>query len=181
MPSLDEADLNEAHEKSDFDYTVDEDVLLQAVIDAFDTVGRENFADVLRVVKRAYRITTSDLVGSDNMVGARVTYVDGDGDPHRAIVLEPEVSGMNADEAFDPNKGEMVDPSDYPMGTCQLVYGDGWELGTDEGFFDRLESDRDGRGLAIATSITPARSPDATYCYYAGWNYVDDAKELNGD
>jgi len=179
MPSLDDEDLNEAFDDLDFDYTVDEDVLLQALIDAFGKTGKSNFADVLRVVKRAHRISTSDLVGSDNMVGARVTYVDGDGEPHRAIVLEPEVSGMNADEAYDPNRDEFVDPSDYPMGTCQLVHGDGWEFGTDDGFFDRLESDRDGRGLSIATSVTPARKPDTTYCYYAGWDYVDDAKGLS--
>lgn len=177
MPGLHGDDVNEAHPNQDVDYIVPEDVVLQAVIDAFDKTGRESFADVLRVVKRAYRIETSDLVGGDNMIGARVTFVDRDGEPHRALVLEPNVGNIFDDEAYDPRKGEMVDPSDYPMGTVQLVRGDGWEFGEDfDGLFDRVESDSPGRGLKAETSVPPARKPDAGYCYFAGWGYHDEKK-----
>lgn len=156
---------------------VDDDAALLGLIERFDQIDKNGLADALRAVRRARRIKTSDLVGNDNMIGARVTFVDDDGDPHRAIVLEPEVAGMPASKAYDPHKDEMVDPSDYPMGTVQLIHGDGWEFGTDTGFFDRVESDTSGTGLAAATSVTPARSPDDTYCYFAGWDYFDQYTE----
>lgn len=160
------------------EYAHDDDVLA-ALIDRFDATGDDNFADALRHVRAARRIKTSELVGNDNMIGARVTFVDGDGDPHRAIVLEPEVSGIGT-EAYDPHRDEMVDPSEYPLGTVQLIRGDGWEFGDDyDGFFDRVQSEHSGRGLKAETSVTPATSPDSTYCYFAGWEYFD--KSYDGD
>lgn len=149
---------------------------LEALIDHFDATDRPAFAESCRAIRRAFRIQTTDLVGADNMIGARVTFVDTDGEPHRAIVLEPEVSGLHT-PAYDPHRDEMVDPSEYPMGTVQLIRGDGWEFGTDDGFFDRVESDHPGRGLRAETSVTPATSPDDTYCYFAGWEYVDQYRE----
>ena len=116
MPSLNDDDLNESPDKFDWDYTADEDVLLQAVIDAFDKGGRENFADVLRVVKRAYRIKTSDLVGSDNMIGARVTYVDGDGEPEVVVTVA---------DADDGARIAVHDATGSHLATGP-VYGSGW-------------------------------------------------------
>lgn len=149
-----------------------DDETLAALIERFDQMEMGRMADALRHVRRAYRIRTSDLVGNENMIGARVTYVDGEGEPHRGIVLEPEVSDIGG-ECWDPNKGETVDASEYPMGTVQLIRGDGWEFGSEDGFFDRLESDHPGRGIRAETSVTPATSPDDTYCYFAGWEYAD--------
>lgn len=154
---------------------------LEALIEHFESTGRPAFAQSCRAIRRAFRITTTDLVGNDNMIGARVTFVDTDGDPHRAIVLEPEVSSIGG-KAYDPYKDEIVDPSEYPLGTVQLIRGDGWEFGTDTGFFDRVESQSQGRGLRAETSVTPATSPDDTYCYFAGWDYFDDVfEESEGD
>lgn len=98
--------------------------------------------------------------------GSRVTFVDGDGDAHTALVMEPEVSSMQSDEAWDPNKGEYVNPQEeYPLGTVQLIYTPDYNLS--DGFnFDRLSD------VEVATSVTPAKSPDGTYCYYPGWEYV---------
>lgn len=98
--------------------------------------------------------------------GARVTYVDADGVPHTALVLEPEVASMHADEAWDPYHEEYVNPQEaYPMGTVQLVYTPEFDLS--DGFnFDRLSD------LEVATSVQPATAPDQTYCYYAGWEYA---------
>lgn len=145
---------------------VDDEVLINELIESFE--GRyDDLANVLRAVNRVFRIKTTDLVDNGNMIGARVTFVDRDGDPHRAVVLEPEVSDIPANEAFDPRKDEMVDPSEYPTGTVQLIYGDGGEFGGDDYFFDRASS------LQVATSVMPAKSPDSTYCYFAGWDYYE--------
>lgn len=153
-----------------------DDETLAALINRFEEIDMKPFADAIRHVRGAYRIKTSDLVGADNMIGARVSFVDGDGVPHRAIVIEPEVSGTTG-PCYDPYRDAMVDPSDYPLGTVQLIRGDGWEFGTDEGFFDRLQSDSDGRGLVAETSVVPAKSPESTYCYFAGWEYADNHRD----
>lgn len=158
---------------------IDDDVLLEALIENFNKSWTDNMVtDVLRGIRRANSIRTTDLVGSDNMIGARVSYVDSDGDAHRAIVLEPEVAGFGQ-ECYDPQRDEMVDPSTYPIGTCQLIYADSenGDFGVGDYLFDRLESDHPNRGLKVATSVTPAAKPNSTYCYYAGWDYVDSQRE----
>jgi len=157
---------------------VDDDEALLSLIESLEKT-HPGLADAVRAVRRARRIKTSELVGGDNMIGARVTFVDNDGDPHRGVVIEPEVSSMPGGEAYDPNRDEFVDPSDYPMGTVQLVRGDGWEFGID-GFFDRIKSEKDGRGLRAETSVTPAREPDSAYCYFAGWDYFDEHADVDG-
>lgn len=182
MPSLNEEDLNECEfDELDFDYTVDEDILLEALIEAFSKTGQEDFAEVLQVVRRAHRLKTEEFIGKEGAIGAQVTYIDGNGEPHRGIILEPEVSSMSANEAYDPNKDEMVDPSQYPAGTCQLIYGDGWDFGVGDGFFDRLKSDHKGRGLEVATSVTPGTVKGQEYAYYAGWDYFDRLTEDEGE
>jgi hypothetical protein len=155
---------------------VDEDAVLGALIEDWDKRGTTKFSDALRHIRRAQAIRTTDLVGSQRMIGARVTYIDQDGEPHRGIVLEPEVDGIGG-QAYDPQKGELVDPSEYPLGTVQLVRGDGWEFGSEDGFFDRVQSDSPGRGLKAETSVTPAASEDDTHVYFAGWGYYDEHSE----
>lgn len=176
MPYFEEGVIDPVDFK-DYEYRADDGAILEALIKSFEDSSYDDLADVLRVVNRAFRIKTTDLVGNDNMIGARVTFVDTDGDAHRAIVIEPEVASMGANEAYDPNRDEMVDPSNYPLGTVQLIYGHGGDFGTDDYFFDRLTSDTDGRGLEVATSVTPARSPDDTYAYFAGWDYADERRD----
>lgn len=172
MASIDGDDLNLTELDGRSVALADEDDLLQSLIESFEySTKTEAYADVLRHVKRAYRIRTTDLVGNDRMVGARVTFVDDDADPHRGIVIEPEVGSMSSNEAYDPRKDEMVDPSDYPLGTVQLIYGAGGEFGCDGYFFDRTAK------LNVATSVQPATSPDDTYCYFAGWDYFDSVKD----
>lgn len=169
MVAFDEDELNEAKmvESIDGDYYIDKSVALTGLAEAFSREGHPQLAQTIRAVNRVWNIRTTDIVGGNNMVGAKVTYVDGEGELHRGVVIEPEVSGMSANEAYDPNKGEMVDPSEYPMGTVNLVYGKEDEIGEDEFYFSRFDD------LEVATSITPARKPDTTYCYYAGWDYYD--------
>lgn len=163
MGTIPKDDVKSFDRVDDSKVLVDDAVMLEAVIESFD--GRyDDLADVLRVVNRVFRIKTTDLVGGDNMIGARVTFVDDDGDAHRAIVLEPHVADMPADEAYDPHRDEMVDPSNYPLGTVQLIYA---PFGDDDFFFDRPSD------LEVATSVAPAKSPDATYAYFAGWDYAD--------
>jgi hypothetical protein len=97
-----------------------------------------------------------------------VTFLDKDGDPHTAIVLEPEVASLGVEEAWDPYREEYVNPQEaYPLGTVQLIYPEEGQF-TQDYFFDRLS------GLECATSVTPARKPDQSYCYYAGWDYALD-------
>lgn len=187
--AIDEDELNDARDIDtiDGDYYLDEDVHLRELIQSFEkTHHGEAFVEILQAVRRAHRVKTTDLVDNKEMMGARVTFIDGDGEPHKALVMEPHISeslsGM--DEAYDPRKGEMVDPSEYPLGTVQLVYGSGGEFGEDGYFFDRLVSDSPGRGLEVATSVTPATHPRQQYAYYAGWDYYDellDAREGEGD
>lgn len=99
--------------------------------------------------------------------GARVTFVDDDGDAHTAIVLEPEVATMAADEAYDPYRDEMVDPrEEYPLGTVQLVYPTGDQTWPEDFVFSRTKD------LEVATSVTPAKEPGQTYCYFSGWDYA---------
>lgn len=167
MPGLDSDDVKETGiEQADF--IVGEDPMLDALIEGFDKKGKGAFADVLRAVRRAYRVKSTDLVGNMKMVGARVTFVDVDGEPHRALVMEPHVEEIqNADSLYDPRKDEYVDPSEYPTGTVQLIHGDGGEFGADGFFFDRSDD------IAVVTSVPPAREPDDTYCYHAGWGYYE--------
>jgi len=172
MGTIPKDDVRDFDGVDDTKVLVDDRVLLEAVIESFDSSGYSDLCDVLRVVNRVYRIKTTDLVGGDNMIGARVTFADSDGDAHRAIVLEPHVAEMGASKAYDPNRGEMVDPSTYPLGTVQLIYA---PFGEDGFFFDRPSD------LEVATSVAPATSPDATYAYFAGWEYADKANGLAQD
>lgn len=97
--------------------------------------------------------------------GARVTFVDDDGERHTALVMEPAVTQHAGDEAWDPHQEKMVDPrEEYPLGTVQLVYTPEFNLSSEDGFFDRISN------LEVATSVTPASGPDDTYCYYSGWS-----------
>lgn len=122
----------------------------------------ERMAGVLASVCEA----RNEDIDDSSRYGARVTYVDGDGEAHTAIVLEPEVSAMRTSEAWDPHREEMVDPQEaYPLGTVQLVYPSDGNF-SDGYFFDRLST------LEDATSVTPANGPDDRYCYYAGWDYA---------
>lgn len=109
-----------------------------------------------------------DYDSDHSRYGARITFVDTEGDPHTAIVLEPEVAVLDAPEAWDPHRGEMVDPREaYPLGTVQCIYPSDGKQWTDGFFFDRLS------GLETATSVQPATGPDDAYCYYPGWEYAD--------
>lgn len=164
MASLQKEDLQSFDRIDDSKVLVSNEVLLEELIDGFEDKNYDDFAETLRAVNRAYLIKTTDLVDNNNMVGARVTFVDKDGDAHRAIVIEPSVADMSVDEAWDPHRQEMVDPSTYPLGTVQLIYGSDGELGTDDYFFSRTDD------LEVATSVIPAREPDSTYCYYVGWD-----------
>lgn len=107
---------------------------------------------------------------SDEMYGARVTYVDDDGDAYAGFVMEPHVTEMPYEEAWDPHKEEYVDPADYPMGTVQIAYFPGGIPGEDM-FFDRVDD------LEAETSLPPATHPEDTWCYFPGWDY---ARELRG-
>lgn len=99
--------------------------------------------------------------------GARVTFVDEDGEPHTALVMEPAVTMDGGSEAWDPHQEKMVDPrEEYPLGTVQLIYTPEFDLSSEEGFFDRISN------LEVATSVTPARGPDDTYCYYSDWEHA---------
>lgn len=107
----------------------------------------------------------ADIDTGDSMYGARVSFVDTDGDAYTALVMEPSVSEIPLDEAYDPHKDKMVDPSEYPLGTVQLVYTPDYNLS--DGFnFDRLSH------LEVRTSVQPGTHPDDTYCYFAGWDYA---------
>jgi len=113
------------------------------------------------------QVVAMDIVDDNNMVGAKVTYVDDDGELHRGIVIEPHVSEMGADEAYDPHKDEMVDPSEYPMGTVNIIYGKDEEIGDDDSYFYKFDD------MELVTSVYPARKPDVNFCYYAGWDYYN--------
>lgn len=173
MVAFDEEDLNEAQhvDSIEGDFYIDNQVILSKLAQDLDRQQHPKLAQTIRAVGRVWSIRTTDIVDGSNMVGAKVTYVDGDGELHRGVVIEPEVAGMSANEAYDPNRDEMVDPSEYPMGTVNLVYGKEDEIGEDEFYFSRFDD------LEVATSITPARKPDTTYCYYAGWDYYNDQAE----
>lgn len=123
-------------------------------------------ANAIQSVCRARDEARGHELGDATRYGARVTFVDGEGEAHTALVLEPEVTSMTADEAWDPYRGEYVNPAEaYPLGTVQLVYTPEFDLS--DGFnFDRIGD------LEVATSVTPAKEPDQTYCYYAGWDYA---------
>lgn len=125
-----------------------------------------NLANVIQSVCRARWQTRGPNLDEQTRYGSRVTFIDGDGEAHTALVMEPEVASMNADEAYDPYQDKMVDPkSEYPLGTVQLIYTPDYNLS--EGFnFDR-KSD-----IEVATSVAPASGPDAKYAYYAGWDYA---------
>lgn len=106
----------------------------------------------------------------DEMYGARVTYVDADGEAYAGVVMEPNVTEMTYDEVYDPNKDEFVDPADYPMGTVQLLYYPDGIPGEDV-FFDRLSD------LEVATSVTPATHPGDEFAYFPGWEYARESRE----
>lgn len=169
MVAFDESELNDAKDVDtiDGDCYVEDGLVLQKLVESFRDVHDNEMLMTVQALNRAFQVRTSDLVGGDNMVGAKVTFVDTDGDLHRAIVVEPEVAGMSAAKAYDPHKDEMVDPSNYPMGTVNLVHAKEGSLGGDDSYFSRLDD------LVMVTSVTPARKPDTTYCYYAGWDYHD--------
>ncbi len=107
----------------------------------------------------------------DEMYGARVTYVDDDGNAYAGIVMEPHVTEMPHEQAWDPHEEEYVDPADYPMGTVQIVYYPGGIPG-DDVFFDRLDN------LEVKTSLPPATHPDDTWCYFPGWDYAREMRNV---
>jgi hypothetical protein len=125
----------------------------------------QTLARLANAIQSVCRAQASDL-DDRSRYGARVTFVDEDGEAHTAIVLEPEVASMQTDRAWDPYHGEYVNPAEaYPLGTVQLIYTP--EFALSDGFhFDRASD------LAVATSVQPATSPDQTYCYYSGWSYA---------
>ena len=123
-------------------------------------------ANSIQSVCRARWQSRSPQFSEESRYGSRVSFVDREGEAHTALVMEPEVAAMNADEAWDPYRAEYVDPQEaYPLGTVQLIYTPEYDLS--DGFnFDRVED------LEVATSVTPAKEPDQTYCYFAGWEYA---------
>lgn len=109
----------------------------------------------------------------DEMYGARVTYVDDDGEAYAAIVMDPHVTELPYEKCWDPHEEKYVDPADYPMGTVQLVYFKDGVPG-DHVFFDRLSD------LEVATSLPPATHPDDTWCYFPGWDYARKLRSVEG-
>lgn len=110
-------------------------------------------------------VIDQDQDDDNRRYGARVTFVDGDGDAHCGLIVEPDITHAGG-EAWDPRRGEMVDPREaYPHGTVQLVHGPA--LGPGDGFVDRSSD------LDVATSVSPATGPDDTYCYYPGWEHAE--------
>jgi len=122
-----------------------------------------NLSDTIQTV---CRVRANEDIDDSTRYGSRVTYVDGNGDSHTGLVMEPEVGSMRADEAWDPYYEEYVNPDEaYPLGTVQLIYTP--EFNLSEGFnFDRIDD------IEVATSVAPAKGPDMTHCYYAGWHYA---------
>lgn len=136
--------------------------------DYCDGNGMDVEARIVRSIQQVLAARGHTPDAGDEMYGARVTFVDDDGDAFAGFVMEPHVTELPAERAYDPNKDEYVDPGDYPMGTVQLVYFPGGVPG-DDVFFDRPDD------LEVATSVTPATHPEDTYCYFPGW---DHAREL---
>jgi len=155
----------------EYELRIDDGVLLEALIDSLGEKEYNEMRHTVQAVNRAYRVQSTDIVGDDRMLGARVSFVDTDGDAHRAIVMEPHVEELGTMEAYDPQRDEMVDPSTYPMGTVQLIHAEDGEFGDDDFFFDRPDD------LAIKTSVTPAKGPDAKYTYFAGWDLADEERD----
>ena len=155
----------------EYEFSIPDGVLLERLIHSFDDKGYDEMRRTIQAVNRAYRVQSTDIVGDDRMLGARVSFVDMDGDAHRAIVMEPHVEELGTTEAYDPRRDEMVDPSTYPMGTVQLIHAEDGEFGDDDFFFDRPDD------LAIKTSVTPAKGPDARYAYFAGWDLADEQRD----
>lgn len=138
----------------------------------FEAEGDDTFSIILARIAAIAQAKWQDI-NDTSRYGARVTFVDGEGEAHTAIVLEPEVSSMPGERAWDPYQEKMVNvQEEYPLGTVQLVYpADGQFSITDKDdpdyfFFDRVSN------LEAATSVTPARGPDDTYVYYPGWDYA---------
>lgn len=130
-----------------------------------DGNSHDRMAPVVHSISTILQARHGDWDAGDSMYGSRVSFIDSDGEVHTAVVMEPQVSEMVHEEAWDPNRGEYVDPEEYPWGTVQLVYTPGYDLS--DGFnFDR-KSD-----LEVATSVTPATHPDDTYAYMPGWDYA---------
>jgi len=158
------------------DAYVDHDDALAAARMLYEFLDGNNFkrmAPVVHSISTILQARYGDWDAGDNMYGSRVTFVDGDGEAHTAVVMEPQVSEMTYDEAWDPNREEYVSPEEYPWGTVQLVYTPDYDLS--DGFnFDRKAD------LEVATSVTPATHPDATYAYFPGWSYVLDEDAGNG-
>lgn len=136
-----------------------------ALSERFQDMGDESLARLANAIQSVAQARDGDL-GDTSRYGARVTYVDGDGEAHTALVMEPEVAQMNATQAWDPHREEYVNPQEaYPYGTVQLVYTPGF--GLSDGFnFDRKDD------LEVATSVSPATEPGQTLCYYSGWDYA---------
>jgi len=106
----------------------------------------------------------------DAMYGTQITFVDSDGEAYAGYVMEPHVTEMPVDEAWDPNKREYVDPADYPMGTVQLIYFPDGVPG-DNMFFDRISD------LEVKTSVSPATHPNDTFAYFPGWDYARELRD----
>lgn len=131
--------------------------------------GWEKMGRMVGNIRSIIASSAQDADAGENMYGSRVTYVDEDENRHTAIVLEPNVTEMPYEKAYDPNKEEYVDPEDYPWGTVQLIYPSNGKFSVhdtddDNGFFfDRMGV------LESATSVPPAYGPDDTMCYFPGW------------
>lgn len=140
-----------------------------ALVEHFDSDSgyqNDHLAHLANVIQSVCRARAQE-VDDTSRYGARVTFIDREGDPHTGIVLEPEVASLGIEEAWDPYREEMVTPQEaYPLGTVQLIYPSGGAQWGEGFFFDRKSN------LEVATSVVPARDPEDTYCYYAGWEYA---------
>lgn len=161
--------MGDRHELPDAIYTNEQAAqVARALCEFYEEAVDEPLARLANNIASVAQARSQDL-GDTSRYGARVTFVDDDdGDPHTAIVLEPSVTSMQVDEAWDPYREEYVNPQEaYPLGTVQLIYPEEGQF-TQDYFFDRLS------GLACATSVTPASTPEQTHTYYAGWDYALD-------
>lgn len=168
MPGFKEEDVHRNDsEDLDFDLTINDEVVFDALIDAMKSLGYDDIVEALQAAKRTYTIKNNPP-NVDGMVGAKVTYVDGEGQAYRALVIEPDVGNdlSYLDEVYDSNKDEYVDPTSYPFGTAQLIRQKDGEFGEDA-FFSRPSD------LVSETSVPPATHPQDKHCYFAGWDYYD--------
>jgi hypothetical protein len=148
-------------------YVRGEDAVVAAkmLYEYLDGNNYDRMAPIVHSISNILQSRYGDWDADEGMYGSRVTFVDTDGESHTAIVMEPNVSEMTHDRAWDPNREEYVDPEEYPWGTVQLVYTPYYDLS--DGFnFDRKDD------LKVATSVTPATEPEQCYAYYPGWDYA---------